>query len=180
MTRRGVREPEDAQTMANWAHRGGSALDASVCIEGAGRPGLERLLCRCARPAFAQERLRQIDAGHLVYESIKAGPGGSMSLMLTPRERAERLAALIPPPRQHRNRYYGVPARNAPLQTLVRLLYHTSRPNNGIFDYLIGRFWPIVLVGACIRKADVGELPPIPAPAPEAEPRKSHTGPANR
>jgi len=58
-----------------------------------------------ARLAFAVERLRKIDAEHLVYESIKPGPGGSVSLMLTPLERIERLAALLPPPRRHRHRY---------------------------------------------------------------------------
>jgi hypothetical protein len=56
LTRRGVLEPEDAETMANWEHGGGFSLDASVRIEGADRPGLERLLRDCARPAFALER----------------------------------------------------------------------------------------------------------------------------
>ncbi|HPU80190.1 transposase [Accumulibacter sp.] len=63
--------------MANWAHGGGFSIDASVRIEGTDRPGLERLLRYYARPAFALERLREIDAEHLVYESIKPGPGGS-------------------------------------------------------------------------------------------------------
>jgi hypothetical protein len=122
LTRRGVLEPEDAEAMANWAHGGGFSLDASVAIEGADRPGLERLLRYCARPAFALERLRDIDAEHLVYESIKPGPGGSVSLMLTPLELIECLAALIPPPRRHRHRYYGVLAPNAPLRGQVTAL----------------------------------------------------------
>ena len=104
LTRRGVLEPEDAETMASWEHGGGFSLDASVRIEGADRPGLERLLRYCARPAFALERLREVDAEHLVYESLKPGPGGSIRLMLTPLELIERLAALIPPPRRHRHR----------------------------------------------------------------------------
>ena len=61
-------DPEDAEAMANWA-QGGFSLDASVRIDGADRPGVERLLrycapkvlrsCTeevllgCARPAFA-------------------------------------------------------------------------------------------------------------------------------
>ncbi|SBT09328.1 hypothetical protein ACCAA_680045 [Candidatus Accumulibacter aalborgensis] len=53
LTRRGVLEPEDAETMASWEHGGGFSLDASVRIEGADRQGLERLLRHCARPAFA-------------------------------------------------------------------------------------------------------------------------------
>ena len=108
LTRRGVLEPEGAETMASWDHGGGFSLDASVRIEGADRQGLERLLRYCVRPASALERWREIDADRLVYESVKPGPGGSVSLMLTPLELIERLAALIPPPRRHRRRYYGV------------------------------------------------------------------------
>jgi hypothetical protein len=122
LTRRGVLEPEDAETMASWEHGGGFSLDAGVRIEAADRQGLERLLRYCARPAFALERLREIDAEHLVYESVKPGPGGSVSLMLTPLELIERLAALIPPPRRHRHRYYGVLAPNAPLRAQVTAL----------------------------------------------------------
>ena len=40
LTRRGVLESEDTETMANW---GGFSLDASVRVEGADRAGLERL-----------------------------------------------------------------------------------------------------------------------------------------
>ncbi|HNC22181.1 transposase, partial [Accumulibacter sp.] len=74
---------------------------------------------RRRRPSFALERWREIDAEHLIYESVKPGPGGRISLMLTPLERIERLAALIPPPRRHRHRYYGVLAPNAPLRAQV-------------------------------------------------------------
>jgi len=82
--RRGLMSADDAQTMANWEHGGGFSVDAAVRIEAHERDGLERLLRYCARPAFALERLREIDTGHLVYESVKPGPGGSVSLMLTP------------------------------------------------------------------------------------------------
>ncbi|SBT05884.1 hypothetical protein ACCAA_270116 [Candidatus Accumulibacter aalborgensis] len=77
-------------------------------VEGADRQGLERLLRTCARPVFALERWREIDVAHLVYESVKPGSGGGVSLLLTPLELIERLAALIPPPRRHRHRYYGI------------------------------------------------------------------------
>ncbi|SBT05872.1 hypothetical protein ACCAA_270108 [Candidatus Accumulibacter aalborgensis] len=62
----------------------GFSLDASVRVEGADRQGLERLLRYCARQAFALKRLREIDAAYLVYESVKPGPGGGVSLLLTP------------------------------------------------------------------------------------------------
>ena len=122
LTRRGLLEPEVAEEMAAWDHDGGFSLDASVRIEADDRSGLERLLRYCARPVFALERLRQIDPEHLAYESVKPGPGGSVSLLLTPLELIERLAALIPPPRRHRHRYYGVLAPNAPLRAAVTAL----------------------------------------------------------
>jgi len=108
--------------MAEWAHDAGFSVDAQVRIEAHDRAGLERLLRYCARPAFALERLREIDAEHLVYESVKPGPGGSVSLVLTPMELLDRLAALIPPPRRHRHRYVGVLAPNAPLRAVVTAL----------------------------------------------------------
>ncbi|MBK8891243.1 MAG: transposase [Dechloromonas sp.] len=122
LKRRGLLEPEVAEEMDAWDHGGGFSLDAGVRIEANDRSGLERLLRYCARPAFALERLRQIDPEHLVYESIKPGPGGSVSLLLTPLELIDRLATLIPPPRRHRHRYYGVLAPNAPLRAAVTAL----------------------------------------------------------
>jgi hypothetical protein len=122
LTRRGLLEPEVAEEMDAWDHGGGFSLDAGVRIEADNRSGLERLLRYCARPVFALERLRQIDPEHLVYESHKPGPGGSVSLLMTPLELIDRLAALIPPPRRHRHRYFGVLAPNAPLRAAVTAL----------------------------------------------------------
>jgi len=120
--RRGLLSADDAQVMAEWEHGGGFSVDAQVRIEAHERDGLERLLRYCARPAFALERLREIDSEHLVYESVKPGPGGSVSLMLTPMQLLDRLAALIPPPRKHRHRYYGALAPNSPLRAAVTAL----------------------------------------------------------
>jgi len=110
--KRGLLSADDAQVMAQWEHGGGFPVDTQGRIEAHRRCGLERLLRYCARPAFALERLREIDARHLVYESVKPGPGESVCLMLTPMQRLDRLATLIPPPRRHRHRTYGVLAPN--------------------------------------------------------------------
>ncbi|MBK7421960.1 MAG: transposase [Propionivibrio sp.] len=136
LTQRSVLDPEDTAVIAHWEHGGGFSLDASVLIEGADRPGLERLLRYCARPAFALERLCETNAEHLVYESMKPGPGGSVSLMLIPLELIERLAELIPPPRRHRHRYSGVLAPNAPLRAQVCFRRNCGRSNFEIFDHL--------------------------------------------
>ncbi len=97
-----------------------------------------RLLRHCARPAFALERWREIDAEHSVYESIKPGPGGSISLMLTPLELIERLAALIPPPCRHRHRYCGVLVLSTAMRANVRFRPSSSRPNSEILE---GHTW---------------------------------------
>ena len=108
--------------MAQWQHGGGFSVDAAMRIEAADRAGRERPLRYCARPPFALERLRQLDGEHLSYDNAKAGPGGSRAQILTPLELLDRLAALLPPPRVHRHRYFGVLAPNSPLRAAVTAL----------------------------------------------------------
>jgi hypothetical protein len=120
--RRGILDKDEGQSMIDCEHDGGFSLNASVRIEANDRQGRERLLRYCARPAFAQERLRQLDPERLVYESKKPGPGGQVSVLLTPHQLLDRLAALIPPPRRHRHRYYGVLAPNSPHRSAVTAL----------------------------------------------------------
>ena len=81
----------------------------------------------CARPPFALERLRKAGS-ELVYRCVKqhSEPGSELrdkrsakgktgeELHFTPLELIERIAALIPPPRTHRHRYFGVLAPNSP------------------------------------------------------------------
>ena len=120
--RRGLLPGDDAQAMGQWAHGGGFSVDGSVRIEAADRAGRERLLRYCARPPFALDRLRELDPERLLYESTKPGPGGNGPLLLTPLELLDRLAALVPPPRIHRHRYFGVLAPNSPLRAAVTAL----------------------------------------------------------
>ncbi|OLP07387.1 putative transposase [Rhodoferax antarcticus ANT.BR] len=121
---RGHLESHDAKDMAGYAHGGGFSVDAGVRIEAADRAGLERLLRYCARPPFALDRLKQRGAD-LVYRCGKghAEPLPSSKyageLVLTPLELINRIAQLVPPPRTHRHRYYGVLAPNSPLRAAV-------------------------------------------------------------
>jgi len=62
----------------------------------------------------------------LVYESAKSGPGGGVSVLLTPIQLLDRLAALIPPLRRHRHRYIGVLAPNSPLRAAVTALTQSA------------------------------------------------------
>jgi hypothetical protein len=129
--RRGLIEQCDAEEMAGWDHGGGFSVDAAVRIEGNDRAGLERRLRYCARPLFALEHLQQRDAGHLVYHCPKPRPYGPCDLVLTPLELIDRIASLVPRPRTHRHRYYGVLAPNAPLRAAVTVLAPAAVASSG-------------------------------------------------
>ena len=117
---RGLLESCDAKDMLAYQHSGFS-VDAGVCIEADDRAGLERLLRYCARPPFAKERLRKEGAA-LVYRCAKQRSeptsdkrGAKVDeITLSPLELIARIAALVPPPRTHRHRYFGVLAPNSP------------------------------------------------------------------
>jgi len=122
---RGLLEKADAKDMLAYQHSGFS-VDAGVCIEAHDRAALERLLRYCARPPFSMERLRK-EGSDLVYRCAKQRSeptsdkrGAKVDeLHLTPLELIDRIAALVPPPRTHRHRYFGVLAPNSPLRAAV-------------------------------------------------------------
>jgi hypothetical protein len=118
--RRGLLTGDDARAMAQWEHGGGVSVDASVRVEADDRAGRERLLRYCARPPFALERLLQLDPEHLLYEAAKPGQGATGPLLLTPLQLIDRIAALVPPPRIHRHRYFGVLTRTAAYEKFPR------------------------------------------------------------
>ena len=118
--RRSLVPGDAAHAMAEWKHGGGFSVDASVRIAAADRGGRERLLRHCARPSFALGRLRELDPKHVLQERTKPGPGGSRPLLLKPHQLVDRLAALVPPPRIHRQRNSEVPARTAAYRIVLR------------------------------------------------------------
>jgi len=73
----------------------------------------------CARPPFALEHLHTLDAEHLLYHNPKPRSDSPRDLVLTPLELIDKIAALLPQPRAHRHRYYGVLAPNSPLRAAV-------------------------------------------------------------
>jgi len=125
---RGLLHKCDAKDMLAYQHSGFS-VDAGVCIKAHDRAALERLLRYCARPPFSMERLRK-EGSKLVYRCAKqrseptSDKRGAKAdeLRLTPLELIDRIAALVPPPRTHRHRYFGVLAPNSPLRAAVTAL----------------------------------------------------------
>jgi len=131
---RGLLESFEAKEMLGYRHSGFS-VDAGVCIEANDRAALERLLRYCARPPFSMDRLRKVGRD-LVYRCAKqhSEPGNDKrgarvdELILTPLELIDRIAALVPPPRTHRHRYFGVLAPNSPLRAAVTTLAVPAQP----------------------------------------------------
>ena len=128
---RGLIERFVATEMLAFKHSGFS-VNAGVRIEAQDRAGLERLLRYCARPPFALERLRQWGA-ELVYHCPKPQSGGKQAdLVLSPLALIERIAALVPPPRTHRHRYYGVLAPASPLRVVVTAMAQAGPAQGGV------------------------------------------------
>jgi len=119
LERHGYLDPEAAEMMRGWPHSGGFSVDGSVRICDWDRGGLERLARYCSRPAFSAERLGRWDSDTYVYRLKRPLSSGETSLVLSPLELLSRLAALVPPPRQHAVRYYGVLSSHARLREQV-------------------------------------------------------------
>ena len=115
--------------MQGRGHSGGLSVHAGVRVAAQDSAGRERLLRYCARPMFAGERLVWAGGGALVrYRLPCAALQGhrpeqqqqrSIELRLSASEFLDRVAALIPPPRKHRHRYFGVLAPNSPWRAQV-------------------------------------------------------------
>jgi hypothetical protein len=160
---RGLLESCDAKEMLGYQHSGFS-VDAGVRIEAHDRAALERLLRYCARPPLAMDRLRKEGAA-LVYRCAKqrSEPGSDKrgaradELHLTPLELIARIAALVPPPRTHRHRYFGVLAPNSPFRAAVTAM--AQPPTRQTEPAITGEGVPgVVPLGHAI--------PPTPEPAP--------------
>jgi hypothetical protein len=123
----GLLDQADADGMLGWQGSGGFSIDASVRIQGDDRQSVERLIRYCARPPFALERLHAPKGAaslassdsRLLYRFPKPTPDGRTQILLSPLQLLQRLAAFVPPPRIHRNRYHGVLAPNARLRPAV-------------------------------------------------------------
>jgi hypothetical protein len=160
---RGLIEQADAKDMLGYQHSG-FLVDAGVLIEAHDRAALERLLRYCARPPFACGRLRK-EGADLVYRCAKqrSEPGSDKrgakvdELHLTSLELIARIAALVPPPRTHRHRYFGVLAPNSPLRAAVTALAQPPTRQTG----------PANMSGGAPGVTPLGHaIPPTPEPVP--------------
>jgi hypothetical protein len=91
----------------------GFSLHAATRISAGDKIGLERLCKYVSRPPLAQGSLQQNANGEYVFKLKTPWDDGTSHLIFSWEELVERLAALVPPPRTHLIRYYGVLAPHA-------------------------------------------------------------------
>jgi hypothetical protein len=97
----------------------GFNLHAGVRVSAHDRAGLERLARYVTRPPLSKQRLtRQADGRYRIALKM-AWRDGTSHIVLDGPELVGRLAALVPPPRFHLTRYYGVFAPRAKLRRAV-------------------------------------------------------------
>jgi len=91
------------------AQASGFSLHADVAVKAQERDKLEKLARYTARNAVSEERLSQShDGSQLVYRLKRRYTDGTSHLLYTPMEFLEKLASLVPPPRAHLTRYFGI------------------------------------------------------------------------
>ncbi len=97
----------------------GLELHADVHVKASDRAGLERLCRYIARPPICADRLHQLPDGRIEFRLKRTWKGGVRSLIFAPLDLIARLAALIPLPRTHMRRFYGVFGPAHPLRSRV-------------------------------------------------------------
>lgn len=100
-------------------HASGFNLDAAVRVAADDRFHRERLCRYLLRPPLAQGRLVERNDGRYAFQMKTPWPDGTSVLVFNGVELIGRLAALVPPPRLHAVRYFGIFAPNAKLRPLV-------------------------------------------------------------
>lgn len=83
------------------------------------KPGRERLCRYILRPPLANDRLNILDDGSVRLEFKRPWSDGTSSVELEPLALIARLAALVPPPRRHLVRYFGVLSSHASSRSRV-------------------------------------------------------------
>jgi hypothetical protein len=98
----------------------GYTVHAGVVIGAKDREGLERLCRYIARPPLAKPRAEILADGRVRIHLKRAWSDGTAAVDLTRMELAERLVALVPPPRANQVHYHGVLASRSRLRKRVR------------------------------------------------------------
>jgi hypothetical protein len=110
-----VLDPDDRPvskgTLCSQDH--GFNLHAATRVAANDKAGRETLCRYILRPPLANERLHILPDGNVRLEFKRPWSDGTTSIELSPLALIARLAALVPPPRRHTTRYFGVLSSHA-------------------------------------------------------------------
>jgi hypothetical protein len=97
----------------------GFSVHAARRVSADDKSGRERLARYALRPAVAQNRLKLLPDGKVLWELKRMWSDGTRHFVFEPLDFLSKLAALVFPPRMHRIRYHGAWARRSKLRRLV-------------------------------------------------------------
>ena len=118
LVRLGCLPPEAAGEMLNWENSGFS-LHKEVVIYPDNRPGLERLLGYCSRPALSLKRLIYAAKSKIVIYRAERHDNQPEIMTMKPVEFLRRWGLLMPPPHKNLVHYYGALAPRSPLRAAL-------------------------------------------------------------
>lgn len=124
-------EPPERTRPRHCAVKDGFNVHAGKAVAMHERASLEKLCRYGLRGPFANSRLTELPDGNLTYELKRALPSGATHLVLSPTELIEKLAALVPPAREHFTVYHGVFAAHHHLREKI-----VRRPRSTLADRL--------------------------------------------
>lgn len=99
---------DDAAVRPLLAGAHGMQLHAAVTVDGRDRPRLERVVRYLYRPAFSHDAVKTMPDGSVRVMFKRPTKSGASFASMSPESFIARLAALVPPPRFHLSRSYGV------------------------------------------------------------------------
>ena len=116
----GRRESEEPEPSARrCANVDGFSVHANVSLRAHQRAKLENLCRYMLRPPLAVERLERLASGRLAYRMKTPWRDGTTHVILSDSELLEKLSALVPAPRFHLVRYFGILASAAKLRPSI-------------------------------------------------------------
>jgi hypothetical protein len=116
--RLGYLPQEAAEEMLKWANSGFS-LHKDVVLYPNNRPGLERLIGYCSRPAISLKRLIYAAKSKIVIYRTERHDGRPEMMTMSPVEFLRRWGLLMPPPHKNLVHYYGALAPRSPLRAAL-------------------------------------------------------------
>ena len=91
----------------------GFSLHAGTYIKADDRDRLETLCRYLLRPPVSEKRLKRLNNGDVILELKSEWSDGTRAMLFKPMEFIEKLIAIIPSPRIHQVRFYGILAPSA-------------------------------------------------------------------